>query len=74
LRLTVATGVLSLREAAEKLPVSVTATITDIASKRSILPTFSDSEKFLLNLMGCSSALQSATSGLSEASHRGYTP
>jgi non-heme chloroperoxidase len=61
LRLTVAPGVPNLREAAEKLPVSVTAMMTDIASKRSIYPAFPKIEKFLLDLMGCSSAPQSAS-------------
>ena len=37
LRLTVASGIPSLRPAAEKLPVSTVATTIDIASKRSIL-------------------------------------
>jgi len=51
LRLTLATGVPSLREAAEKLPVSVTAMITDIASKRSIGAAFPNFEKLLLDHM-----------------------
>src|SRR4029077_17436120 len=38
LRLTVASGVPSLREAADRLPASTTARRTDIASRRSITP------------------------------------
>jgi hypothetical protein len=48
LRLTVATGDFKRRDAAEMLPVSVTAIITDIASKRSIrIPPFQISGSFL---------------------------
>ena len=46
----VATGVFSLREAAEKLPVSVTAMTTDITSKRSICQ-LSKIEKSTLHFM-----------------------
>jgi hypothetical protein len=63
LRLTVATGDRSLREAAEKLPVSLTATIIDIASRRSICPFFQFSEKLLLDHADCASALQSDSNG-----------
>jgi hypothetical protein len=63
LRLTVATGDRSLREAAEKLPVSLTATIIDIASRRSICPFFQFSEKLLLNHTDCALALQSDSNG-----------
>jgi hypothetical protein len=47
-RLTVVTGILSLREAAEKLPVSTTASSVAIASKRSMIIPFR--RKMIANL------------------------
>jgi hypothetical protein len=62
LRLTVATGDFKRREAAEMLPVSVTATITDIASKRSIrVPAFPYFGKFPTDYAGCPGVLQRGT-------------